>query len=138
MPTRSECDFKDKLIIGNHNLDCYGGVHEARYRDIKTAKYDAVHLFGPSGQKSYTASLMNILSSAQLVKVIPPKYYDELVQTSRRQSRHHNKKNERTQTGQNSTSRPQGPSTNNSSEQQYTVPTHNRFAQLGDFFPGNY
>ena len=133
----SECDFKDKLIIGSHNLDCYGGVHEARYRDIKSAKYDAVHMFGPSGQKSYTASLMSILSSAQLVKTTPPKYYDEFVHTSRTQPRHHNSR-KRTQNGQNSTSRPQVPNTSTSREQQYTVPTYNRFAKLGDYFPGNF
>ena len=73
----SECSMKNKIIIGNHNLECSGGIREARYRNIQTNMHDGVHLYGPSGVKAYTTSVMNILSSAQLVETNPPKYYDE-------------------------------------------------------------
>ena len=48
-------------------------------------------MFGPSGQKAYTASVMKILSSAQLVRVTPPKYYDQLDPQNRRQDRYQTK-----------------------------------------------
>ena len=63
---------KNKIHIGNHNLDCSGGVLEARYRDIQSKKFDGIHMYGPSGMKAYTDSVLRILSSAQLVKKTPP------------------------------------------------------------------
>ena len=51
--------MKDKVVIGLHNLECTGGVREARYRDVQ--KYDGIHLFGPSGGKAYTISVIDIL-----------------------------------------------------------------------------
>ena len=33
-------DFKDKLIIGDHHLDCSGGVLLARYKDSRSGKFD--------------------------------------------------------------------------------------------------
>ena len=59
--------YKQKIVIGKHNLDCTGGIREARYRDIKNQKFDAVHLFGPSGQKAYTISVLDILKSADIL-----------------------------------------------------------------------
>ena len=76
----SSC-FKERLSIGNHTLDCSGGVRLARYKDIQSARFDGVHMHGPSAEKSYTESVMKIISSAQLVKNIPPKYYDEFDHT---------------------------------------------------------
>ena len=52
---------KDKVVIGLHNLECVGGVHEARYRDVQ--KYDGIHLLGPSGGKAYTISVLDILKN---------------------------------------------------------------------------
>ena len=56
--------FKDKLAIGIHNLECTGGIKEARYRDIRSGKYDGFHMYGPSGKKAYTISVLNILKAA--------------------------------------------------------------------------
>ena len=73
----TDCSLKNKLVIGNHNLHCSRAIFEARYRNIQSNRLDGVHLYGPSGMKSYTASVINIMSAAQLVKATPPKYYDE-------------------------------------------------------------
>ena len=99
-------------------------------------------MYGPSGEKAYTASLLNILSSAQLVKTIPPKYYDEYNHRSCNQARYMMKQKNRTQNKNNQNNKDISNSTNsgntNSGNYQYTVPTNNRYAQLGDFFPGNF
>ena len=57
-------NLKDKIVIGVHNMECTGGIKEARYRDTKNNKYDGVHLFGPSGKKTYTISVLDILLGA--------------------------------------------------------------------------
>ena len=62
-----ECIVRDKIVLGVHNLDCIGGIREARYRDIKNRKYDGVHMYGPSGRKAYTISVLDIMKSAELL-----------------------------------------------------------------------
>ena len=37
--------------------------------------YDGVHLYGVSGKKAYTESVLNILRKAGLIKTSPPPYY---------------------------------------------------------------
>ena len=131
----TDCPIKNKVMIGNHNLDCSGGIREARYRNIQLKKYDALHMFGPSGTKSYTKSVLSILSSAQLVKAIPPKYYN--VGTNlKNQGRPMNRRT-RFSTQNNNMAASSTHYQNNDSDYQYNVPTHSRFAKLSDFFPGN-
>ena len=84
----SQSAMKGRVIVGNHNLDCSGGVLQSRFRSIQSNKFDGVHMYGPSGEKAYTASVLNILSSAQLVVVKPPKYYDEYKNQSYKQGRY--------------------------------------------------
>ena len=74
---KTTCPIKERIFIGEHNLFCSGGVREARYRCIQKRKYDGIHMFGPSGIKAYTASVVNILRSAQLVVTEPPKYLED-------------------------------------------------------------
>ena len=57
---------KDKIYIGEHNIECTGAIKEAWYRETKTGRYDGVHLYGPSGQKAYTQSVLNILRAANI------------------------------------------------------------------------
>jgi hypothetical protein len=134
----SSCTFKDKLVIGNHTLDCAGGVMLARYKDIKSGRYDGVHLYGPSGQKAYTESVMKILSSAQLVKASPPKYYDEYDHQTCSQARYQTKHGERRrQTKTKNNSQNSLNSSNTGRDYQYAIPTQNRYATLGDYFPKN-
>ena len=62
-----DCPYKEKLVIGTQNIECYGALNEARYRETMTGKYDGVHLYGSSGRKAYTNSVLNILNNANLV-----------------------------------------------------------------------
>ena len=43
---------KDKIFVGNHNIECTGAIKEARYRHTKSGKYDGIHLYGSSGTKA--------------------------------------------------------------------------------------
>ena len=61
---KSKC--KDKIVIGSHNIECTGAIKEARYRETKTGKYDGIHLYGSSGRKAYTLSVINILKCSGL------------------------------------------------------------------------
>ena len=61
--------MKDKLVIGIHTLECFGATKEARYRDIINKKFDGVHLYGPSGMKAYTISVLNILNIAGIFEL---------------------------------------------------------------------
>ena len=56
--------MKKKIFIGNHNIECSGAIREARYRETRSGRYDGVHLYGPSGQKTFTQSVLNILRAA--------------------------------------------------------------------------
>jgi hypothetical protein len=58
--------YKEKITIGNHNIDCVGAIKESRYRVTKTGKYDGINLIGSSGHKAYTNSVINILKFAHL------------------------------------------------------------------------
>ena len=62
-----ESKFKQKMFIGNHNIDCNGAIREARYRHTKSGRFDGIHLYGSSGMKAYTQSVMNILRTAKLI-----------------------------------------------------------------------
>ena len=60
------CPMKHKIHIGTHNIDCTGAVQSARYRHTQTGKFDGVHLYGTSGSKAYTNSVVNIFKAASL------------------------------------------------------------------------
>ena len=59
--------MKDRMFVGTHNIDCSGAIQAARYRHTKTGRFDGVHLYGSSGGKAYTKSVLNILRSAELI-----------------------------------------------------------------------
>ena len=103
----------------------------ARFKDSKSGKFDGIHMYGPSGQKAYTNSVMKILSSAKLVVSIPPKYHDEFDHQNCPQARYQTRQRPGTRQGRKSV-------ISSDNVYQYTVPTHNRFTQLGDYFPGNF
>ena len=58
--------MKERIVIGSHNIDCSGAIQASRYRHTKTGRFDGVHLYGSSGGKAYTLSVLNILRSANL------------------------------------------------------------------------
>ena len=68
-----ESPIKDKIHIGSHSLECTGGVKKARY--MLGSKYDGLHMYGPSGQKAYTESVLKILRDVGFVRYDPPKYF---------------------------------------------------------------
>ena len=68
-----ESPNKDKIHIGSHSLECAGGVRKARY--MLGRKYDGLHMYGPSGRKAYTESVLNILRDAGFIRNNPPRYF---------------------------------------------------------------
>ena len=48
------------------NIDCNGAIRESRYRHTKSGRYDGIHLYGSSGLKTYTLSVLNILRAANI------------------------------------------------------------------------
>ena len=59
--------LKNKIFIGSHNIDCSGAIQAARYRHTKTGRFDGVHLYGSSGSKAYTKSVLNVLRAATII-----------------------------------------------------------------------
>ena len=90
--------LKSKFMIGVHNLECSGGIKEARYRDSLKKKYDGLHLFGPSGRKAYTVSILNILKSADLFeqtnRQTALQYYKDLLHFQYQKMRNYRRKPE--------------------------------------------
>ena len=66
-----ESPDKDKIYVGNHNIDCTGAIREARYRHTKSGKFDGIHLLGSSGQKAFTLSVLDILKAAKVTSSEP-------------------------------------------------------------------
>ena len=58
--SKSAC--KQKIEIRRHSLESFGigHTHNARYSERYTGRYDGLHLFGPTGARDYTNSLVNI------------------------------------------------------------------------------
>jgi hypothetical protein len=99
-------------------------------------------VYGPSVMKAYTASVVKILSTAKLVKTIPPKYYEDFDHKLCSQARYQAKQKygRRGQSTQDKQERAPDVDryVNTNLDYQYSVPTYSRFSNLGDFFPGNY
>ena len=57
---------KNKIFVGTH-IECSGGIREARYRCTKSGRFDRIHLYGCTGMKAYTNSVMNILKFAGIL-----------------------------------------------------------------------
>ena len=106
--------LKEKLFVGDHNIECNGAIREARYRQTRSGRYDGIHLYGSSGRKAYTNSVLNILRLAQ---VTSPDFHGpcEQFRYQTRQIRANNR-----QTGR----------VNQNKVTAFSVPTHNRFTPL--------
>ena len=60
-------ELKEKIFVGSHgSIACTGGIREARYRCTQSGRFDGVHLYGSSGMKTYTNSVLEILKNAAL------------------------------------------------------------------------
>ena len=55
--------LKTKIAIGRHSLDCGGDQLAARFRDERTGRYDGVHMYGSQGFKTFTDSMLQIITS---------------------------------------------------------------------------
>ena len=55
--------MKDKIFIGSHTLHSYGigKTFENRYINMRNGQFDGVHLFGPTGQRDFTESIIKII-----------------------------------------------------------------------------
>ena len=61
------CEYKDRIMIGTHNIECSGAIQQARYRETRSGKFDGIHMFGPSGRKFYTLSVLNIFKNCKFL-----------------------------------------------------------------------
>ena len=61
-----ESPYKEQIFIGSHNIECTGAIREARYRHTKSGRCDYIHLWGASGSKVYTLSVLHILRAAHV------------------------------------------------------------------------
>ena len=133
--------FKDKIFIGNHNIDCTGAIRESRYRETKTNRFDGIHLIGSSGKKAYTKSVLNILKTAKLTaseydfhQSCPQYQYSY----QERQNRNRNS-NQNSYRQRNDYNKRQAGHKNPQNEQgRFTVPTANRFSSLAGLNHLNY
>lgn len=62
-----KCPLKDKIYVGTHNIDCTGAIRLARYECTQSGRFDGVHLWGASGGKTLTNSVLNILKNAEVI-----------------------------------------------------------------------
>ena len=123
--------LKQKIFVGNHNIECSGGIRESRYRNIKTGAFDGIHLFGSSGSKAYTKSVLDILKQAGLVEVD----YDHLkCPQTQFQSQNRGFKKSKTWPFDKDVREPR----KKVLKEKFTVPVQNRFAGLRDDYSGNY
>ena len=117
---------KDQIFIGEHSIDCTGAIRESRYRQTKTGRYDGIHLYGSSGRKAFTLSVLNILKAAN-VTASDHDYHQSCAQFKyqhrrgkSQQSVNHNGRKFRNR------------------QQPFTVPTQNRFSGLSTKDQGNW
>ena len=124
------CQHKDKIFIGTHNIECSGSIKESRYRETKTGRFDGVHLYGSSGQKAYTLSVLNILKAAQLT-TSDFDFHQSCAQSQYKQTnRSNNVRSNRQGAGQTAHSRRQ--------TGYYSIPTQNRFQTFARPNQGNW
>ena len=124
------CPLKNQIFLGNHNIDCFGAIKEARYRETKSGKFDGIHLFGSSGRKTYTLSVLNILKLAELISS-DFAYHQSCAQYKyqNRQVRQENGQGNGRQTRDKDIRR---------QNTGYSVPTNNRFDRLSELNQGNF
>ena len=122
--------FKEKIFIGNHNIECSGGVRESRYRNIQTGAFDGIHLYGSSGKKAYTNSVLNILNQAGLIN-------QDFDHQNCPQAQYQVKKNGFHNTNWTKDSDVRIISSKKQN-QEYEIPIKNRFSSLQEDVQGNY
>ena len=134
-------EYKDKIMIGTHNIECSGAIQQARYRETRSGKFDGIHMFGPSGRKFYTLSVLNIFKKC---KILSTEYeYHQSCPQFRYQQSQRNKTTFRKTTYKKTTYQKatnQRRVNRNSTNQMpvFSLPTENRFAVLSRNSQGNW
>ena len=118
---------KEKIFIGNHNIECTGAIKESRYRQTKSGKYDGIHLYGSSGRKAYTLSVLSILKAANVTSS-EHDYHNSCAQF-KYQNKQHRQSGKSAKYGDRKAMKGQQP---------YIVPTNNRFSRLPVMDQGNW
>ena len=70
---KTSSEYREKIDIASHYLNCSGSIREARYRSKH--RFDGVHLYGASGTKAFTESVLMILRDVGHIKVSPPSHF---------------------------------------------------------------
>ena len=117
---------KERIHVGRHNIDCNGAIREARYRHTKSGKFDGIHLLGSSGQKAYTLSVLNIFKAAGIISS-ENNYHQSCAQFKYQNRPDKTQKQWRKSRDQKAGSR---------MENQFSVPTYNRFEELNNLNQG--
>ena len=65
--------LKDRMTVGSHILECNGGIRESRCRHKN--RFDGINMYGTSGRKAYTESVLRIVRDAGLISCSPPTYF---------------------------------------------------------------
>ena len=135
--------LKDRIVIGIHNLECAGGIREARFRDLRNRRYDGIHMYGPSGKKAYTISVLDILNTEDISDSSSSQSCTGQEYYSRRTQFHYQKQKHNKQSQKSNTKRTKLESNNDrdvrakkynkvqsGNNQRYSVPTSNMFDHL--------
>ena len=122
--------FKERIFIGSHNIECSGAIRESRYKNVQTGSFDGIHLYGSSGKKAFTNSVLNILNQAGFI-------HQEFNHQDCPQARY--QKNKNLLFGAVGTNdRDVRKICRQNQNQEYQVPIQNRFSKLQDGVQGNY
>ena len=70
---KASSSYKDSIYLGNYSLEYSGVIRDARYKT--NHRFDGVHLFGSSGRKAYTESVLMILRESDSIKKAPHTYF---------------------------------------------------------------
>ena len=127
---------KSKIYLGTHSIDCKGAIREARYRETKSGKFDGVHLYGSSGQKAYTNSVVQILKSAGMV--VPEFDHSNCAQSRYQARKSKNVQNNHWQNDIDTRRAESGKEDMPQLDRRYEIPTQNRFSGLSENYQGNY
>ena len=126
--------FKHKIFVGNHNLECEGGIRESRYKNIMTGAFDGIHLLGSSGGKYFTQNPLNILKLAGLIK---SDFYHQNCAQSQYQAKQRGFKKKMSLYPVNKNVRKPADKPRLFRDT-YSIPLANRFAGLPEEFAGNF
>ena len=141
-----KCDneFKSKIEIRGHRLECNGAKRLTRYgcpgeRGHDNKSVDGVHLRGPSGKIMMTESVISILRRAGLTKVNASlrqeteRHVSGMLQEAHHRREYWSSLQARNNPQQYEQPRRRGKEPPTRHDEQLYLPTNNRFAGLGNF-----